>query len=259
MRRTASRIEEDSTHISPFKLEFDAESSIRSLQERVAKLESIVAELSATRDDDLDTVPKEERKRPGPKPIHRGMILSDRDQLVEMLEYYWPEIEPLCSPEPNGKGLKKVLSSITGQMQGRYRFPSIHLLRHLSKVLEFLSTDRFRRDPRQIANAFAGVPKIGVWRSLKICQESPSNRVIGNRAIRSYIRRKHPELHGRLTADYSLPNFAAAMRTYRTQDVKLNAIGAHFLYISWKQCEADYRILGLNPIEFITQKAAHGD
>lgn len=177
---------------------------------------------------------------------------------MQMLEYYWPEIGPLCSPKPNAGGLKGVLESIPNQAQGGYKLPATHLLNHLSKLLEFLSTNRFRRDPRQIANAFAGYLKIGIWRSLKVCQASPCNDHIGPRAIRAYIRRKHPELHGNLTADYSLPNFATALKSYRTKDAKLKAFDARYLYLSWKQCAADYRALGLDPAEFNAHREAHG-
>ncbi len=236
MRRKESKSEDNSTHTLPAKREFDARRSIQALQKRIAKLESAVADLIAARNADFDELPQAERKRPGPKPRHRGMIFSDRDRLVEMLEYYWPEIEPMCSPRPNGEGLKRVLESIPGQALGRYEFPAKHLLVHLSQVLEFVLGDRFRGDPRQIANAFAGFPNVSVWTSLKLCQGRPFDNPIGNRAIRAYVRRKHRELHGRLTADYSLTNFATAIRDYRTKDAKLNPFDARYLYTSWQQC-----------------------
>jgi hypothetical protein len=138
----------------------------------------------------------------GPSLGTGGMILSDRDRLVEMLEYYWPEIEPMCSPRPNKEGLKRVLESIPGKALGRYDYPAEHLLAHLSNVLEFVSANRFRGDPRQIANAFAGFPNVSVWTSLKLCQASPCNNPIGNRAIRAYLRRKHRELYGSLCGGY---------------------------------------------------------
>jgi len=120
--------------------------------------------------------------------------------------------------------------------QRRHDWPALHLLKHFPELIQFLSSDRFRRDPRQVANAFAGVPSVSVWRSLKLCQADPCNNPIGSRAIRSYIRRKHPELYQRLLADYSLVNFATALKSYRSKDQKLNQFGAQYLFLCWKQC-----------------------
>ncbi len=257
MRRKGSTNEWNSTQSSPKKKKFDADSLIRSLQQRVEKLESLVAQLSVANGIGPEFLPAVERKKPGPKPLNPGMVLHDRDELVQMLEYYWPEIEPLCCPNPNAKGLETVLASLTRQMQGRYEFPATQMLKHLSKLLDFLSSDRFRRDPRQIANAFAGFPGIGIWRSLKICQASPCNDAIGGRAIRAYIRRKHPELLGRLSADYSLLNFATAIKSYRNKDARLGAFGTQYLYRSWGQCTANYQSLGVNPIEWKLTNGQH--
>lgn len=194
----------------------------------------------------------------GPSLGTGGMILSDRDRLVEMLEYYWPEIEPMCRPRPNKEGLKRVLESIPGKALGRYDYPAEHLLAHLSNVLEFVSANRFRGDPRQIANAFAGFLNVSMWTSLKLCQACPCNNPIGNRAIQAYLRRKHRELYGRLTSDYSLTNFATAIRDYRTKDAKLNPFDASYLHTSWQQCIANYQSLGLGPIEIESRKTVQG-
>jgi hypothetical protein len=258
MQRKASNSRDNSTQTLPASPEFDAKRSIHTLQKRIAKLESSVADLMAARNAEFEGLPQAEHKRPGPKPRHGGMILSDRDRLVEMLECYWPEIEPMCLPWPNREGLKRVLESIPGQALGRHDYFAKHLLAHLPHVLRFVVSNRFRRDPRQIANAFAGFPNVSVWRSLKICQAKPCNNPIGSRAIRAYLRRKHPKLHGRLTADYSLTNFATAIRDYRTKDAKLNPFDARYLYKSWLQCLGNYQSLGLDPIDFKSQKTVQG-
>ena len=186
------------------------------------------------------------------------LLLYLQLKLVQMLEYYWPEIEPLCFPKPNAEGLRMVLASIPRQMLDRYKLPAKKLLSLLPEVLKFLPTDRCRRDPRQIANAFAGVPAVGKWRSLRICQADPCNHPVGSRAIRAYIRRKHLELHGRLKADDSLLNFVTALRAYRSKDAKLKAFVPKYLFDSWKQCAADYRALGLDPAEFNAHREAQG-
>ena len=179
--------------------------------------------------------PVPERKRPGPKPAHTGMLLHDRDELIQMLEFFWPEFEPLCHPKPNETGLKRVLTAILPQMQGRYEFPARNLRKHLPELVKFQFGDRFRCDPRQIANAFAGAPTLSTWRSLKLCQQQPCLAPIGARAIRAYIRRKHPDLHGRLSADDSLVNFVTALRSYQTKDDRLTRLVPQYLHASWKQ------------------------
>jgi hypothetical protein len=197
----------------------------------------------------FEALPADTRQKPGPKPLHEGLLSSDRDQLIQMLEFYWPELEPLCRPKPNPHGLRRVLESIPHHLGGYHAYAAQHLLKHLPELLKVLVGDRFRRDPRQIANAFAGFPKISIWTSLKRCQAKPCNIPIGNRTIRAYIRRRHPELHGRLIADYSLVNFAAALRSHRSNDTMLIAFGAQHLYQVWKQCEPDYSSIGVRLID----------
>jgi hypothetical protein len=246
MQRTSARREHDSTQISHSRRKLDATSLIRDLSERVARLERAFANTVAPLDLAASEIPATERKKPGPKAIHFQMLLSDRDTLVQMLESYWPEIEPLCWPRPKPKPLSLVFEAITNQQGSWYARASKHLVEHIDKLVDFLSTDRFRRDPRQIANAFAGFPAIGIWRSLKLCQSNPCNHHIGNRAIKAYIHRKHPDLFRDLDADYSLPNFASALRTFRTKDQKLSAFRADDLYQCWEQSKPNYTAIGIN-------------
>ena len=246
MRRTSARQEMNSTQLSHSGRKLDATSLIRDLSERVARLERAFANTVAPLDLAASEIPAAERKKPGPKAIHFQMLLSDRDTLVQMLESYWPEIEPLCWPRPKPKLLSMVFEAIANQQGSWYAQASKHLVAHIDKLVEFLSTDRFRCDPRQIANAFAGFPAIGIWRSLKLCQSNSCNHHIGNRAIKAYIHRKHPDLFRDLDADYSLINFASALRTFRTKDQKLNAFRADYLYQCWKQSKPNYAAMGIN-------------
>jgi hypothetical protein len=245
MRRTSSRPKNNSTQNSHSVRKIDATLSIRDLTDRIARLEKAFEANVAPLDLAASGIPEEEPKRPGPKPIHFWGLLSDRDTLVQMLESYWPELEPLCWPKPKRHILKMALEVISSQQGSWYTQASKHLLKHIDECAEFLLTDRFRRDPRQIANAMVGFPAIGIWRSLKLCQSSPSNHHIGNRAIRAYIRRKHPELFRSLEADYSLPSFMVALRKYRTKDQKLTAFRADYLYQCWNQCKPDYAAIGV--------------
>ena len=246
MRRKPSASGENPTQSSRSGRKFDAERSIRALEERVTRLEKAFNNAVYPLEQAASEIQTEVQKRPGPKPVHFEGLIHDRDTLVQMLECFWPELEPLCRRPPKREGLRIVLEAISRRQAGRYAQASKHLADHIPELVNFLSGDRFRGDPRQIANAFAGFPKIGTWRSLKLCQSKPSNFCIGDRAIKAYIRRKHPGLYRELSADYSLPNFARALKTYRTQDQNLSPFRADYLYSSWKQCESDYKRIGVD-------------
>jgi hypothetical protein len=253
MRRKLSKTRKNTTHTIKTAKNLNAkrsrhtlEAQLSILRSQVAELQNQVAELRAASGFTWDLA--KDSKRRGPKPKHDGMMIRDRDQLVQMLEYYWPEIEPLTR-HPNSGALKSVLTAIRKQTGSRYEQPAMHLLRQLPELIKFLLTDRFRRDPRQIANALAGVPLIGIWRSLKVCQANPCNIPIGDRALRTYICRKHPQLYRTLIANDSLPHFASALRDYRTSDAKMRSFTPLSLYHSWKAGVANYPTLGLNSSE----------
>lgn len=261
MRRKKEIPKQDSTQEAHSRQKFDAPRSIRALNKRISKLErEVEVRLSKIERalrwdadfllDDYDQLPsKNARKRPGPRPRSGAFLLSERDQLVQMLESYWPEIEPLCWPRPNLEALKKVLGCIGKGEQDRspsmrrHLWAARHLLKHLPDAMTFLSGNRFRRDPRQIANAFAGFPSISTWRSLKLCQTKPCNDHIGPRAIKAYIRRKHPELYGNLLAEESLVNFVNAIRRYRSKDTNLAAFDPQYLLDCWQKCVPDPQLL----------------
>jgi hypothetical protein len=100
MRRTNQREKKNSTHHSRIANKFDARRSISALEERLSRLEllfQVSNGLAEYRDEIPSTVPK----RPGPKPIHVPSLRIGRDNLVQMLEDYWPEIEAFCIPRVN--------------------------------------------------------------------------------------------------------------------------------------------------------------
>ncbi len=249
MRRNPKPVNINSTHEPHNGLEFDAMRLMCDLEARMAKLEKAFEGSGFLLAQVLPDIPAEAPKRPGPKPVPIWSLIPERDSLVEMLEAYWPELEFLCRPSPNEQELESALHAIAKAQAGHYSHPAKKLIGHLPELVDFLSSDRFRGNPRQIANAFAGFPKIGIWRSLKQCQSRPCNRPIGQRAIKSYISRKHPNLYRELIADYSLPNFARALRAYRSQDRKLDPFRADYLYLCWQSCKPNNFALGASAIE----------
>jgi hypothetical protein len=245
MRRTAQSSSPISTHSAHSTRKFDVHRVIRDLELRIAQLEKALDTGVGPLDYLAQEIPAAQPKKPGPGPIHFQGLLGDRDTMIQMLEAYWPEIEPLCWPKPKPKSLLRVLEKISAQKLSSYSQAAGHLTRHFEPFLKFLASDRFRRDPRQIANALAGVPQVGLWRSLKLSQSRPSKYPIGTRAMRAYIRRKHPVLFRRLAADMDLLNFVSALRSYRTRDRWLTGLNAQYLHQCWRESMPNYRELGI--------------
>jgi hypothetical protein len=153
------------------------------------------------KEDDRDLVSVTNVMSRGPSPAHRKDIFLFRDQLVMLIEWFWPEILQACALPLDEKFLLQVLSAIKLNVPCE---ASAHLVTHIDKLIKFLNarsrkpphTRRFCNDPRQLANATAGEPLIGFWTSMRKC-ELKANRcesAIGQRAIRSYIERKHRPL-----------------------------------------------------------------
>lgn len=164
MRRTAQLASPISTHSAHSTRRFDARRIIRDLEQRVARLEKALDNGIGPLDYLAQEMPAAQPKKPGPRPIHFQGLLGDRDTMIQMLEAYWPEIETLCWPKPKPKSLLRVLEKISAQKLTSYAQAAGHLTRHFEPFLKFLASDRFRRDPRQIANALAGVPHVGYER-----------------------------------------------------------------------------------------------
>jgi hypothetical protein len=245
MRRTTQPNSPISTHSAHSRRRFDARRVIRDLELRIARLEKAIDSGVGPLEYLAQEIPAAQPKKPGPRPIHFQGLLGDRDTMIQMLEAYWPEIEPLCWPKPKPNTLLRVLEKISEQKLSSYVQAAGHLTRHFEPFLKFLASDRFRRDPRQIANALAGVPQVGIWRSLKLSQSRPSNYPIDARAVRAYIRRKHPVLFRRLAADMDLLNFVSALRSYRTRDRWLAGLNAQYLHQCWRESMPNYRALGI--------------
>ena len=267
MKRRSRSATGNSTQNAQSRHHFDAERSIRKLQhrilslektvadfeQRVPRLERIVTDLIGPGNLESTDLASIEQKKPGPKTIHDGALISQRDRLVQMLESYWPELEPLCGPPPDSRAIGHTFQQIVHfesqfpYSQRRHTQAAEDLLKHLPDLVTFLSRGRFRDDPRQIANAFAGRSSMGTWRSQNRCQAHPSTEPIGQRAICAYIRRRHLRILERLSSDYSLPNFVNALRAYRGKDPHIKALSAAYLYMCWKNCDPDPSILGRDP------------
>jgi len=207
------------------------------LESRVRRLEEAVFGSEAA----LSSRPKERiRMKTGPKPKRPPTIYDDRDDFVFLFESYWPEIEPKCVPTLDIGGLKRIFADISfiEIMPIQIALTINKLLDRLSFIEAFFADPklrgRFRGDPRVLAGALAGVPGVGLWRSLKLCPPKTCKLPMGDRAMRSYIRRKHPALDNALTAGKDTLGLALWLKKYRTRDNFLKTYSAQELMDAWK-------------------------
>lgn len=237
MRRSPKKPLSNTTQNAKIVTLLDAEAEIAALKARVKRLEDWRSEENG--EDAFSSEGQEvPKKRRGAKPKHSGGIYHDREMFVRFFEQHWPEIEPLCGPKPNVRLYRAFLESHgkpnLGQMGGVAR----QLLGRIEFWREFLSVPkyraRYRDDPRVLAGALAGVPDIGLWRSLKLCPPRTCTVPMNERAMRSYLKRKHPDVYERLTASTDLFHVTAWWKEYRTKDKQLKGHRAVGIIRWWK-------------------------
>jgi hypothetical protein len=216
MRRKPAKSPANATHGAKKPTLSDALQVISKLQEQMAALQA-----QNPGDDDRDAESRSSlrmrSKRRGPKPKTDEWLFRKRDELVCYLEMNWPDIELYCYPTLDADRLKTVLQCLARQV------PALdHLVQNFSALERFLRTDRFRGDPVQMANAMAGVPYVSFWRSLKLCQSCECCIGPGMKAVKSYVRRKHPRLYANLELNPTdLLHFIRSMRNYATREPQL--------------------------------------
>jgi hypothetical protein len=88
----------------------------------------------------------------------------------------------------------------------------------LQFLVNFIRSHDYAGDPRQIANALAGVPENAWSTSLKKCRAVPPQEAIGVRALRDYLRRNFPSVHAKLLNATTVEAVTEAMATTRTVD-----------------------------------------
>lgn len=254
MRRRLNGCISNSTQTVLPPQELDAATEIKALKAEIRALKGRIARLEA-RSADQDQVPESLRPtteqppvKRGPRPKHSLWMYRDRDRFVQFLQQHWPEIEPLCGPKPNMHAWRMLLEAFPIHSFGHEGATAERLLDRVGFIEEFLTNkrmrERFHNDPRVLAGALAGVPGVGLWRSLKLCPPSSCKFLVRERAMRSYIQRKHPTLHEALLAGMNLPQLIAWMKEYRTRDKVLRCVPPSVLIGDWNNGVADYLRLG---------------
>jgi len=206
-------------------------------------------------DDDGELVSVVDEVNRGPAPTHRNDLFPFRDQLVMLIEWFWSEIQQACTLPLDRPFLLRTLSAINRKVPCE---ASDHLVKNVDKLVQFISVRSkrashkrtFRNDPRQLANAMAGVPAIEFWSSMRKC-ELKANRcesAIGDRAIRSYIERKHRTLaailRGVMPGDTL--SYRAALKDYDLRDSQIALCRKPINHQRvWEAGLPDWSLLGL--------------
>jgi hypothetical protein len=243
MRRTSASHSIKATHSATKLPKFDAQGEIAALKARITRLERrFEAEDDWNRE--LAVGPSLPKTRRGPKAKHPFEIHENRDMFVRFFEQYWPEIEPHCGPNPNIRALQAIFKSFPIEKFGQLGETALKLSERIAYLEEFLSTPkfrvRFRSDPRALAGALAGVPGVGLWRSLKLCPPRTCTVPMNDPAMRSYLERRHPDIYRRLTSSTDLLHVTAWWKEYQTRDKAIKNYKALDLIRVWNAGGSEY-------------------
>jgi hypothetical protein len=254
--RTARKSGNNSTYSAQNRQKFDVQQSLRALEMRVKHLETVIGIPDVDQFGDFLSIQigKPVMKR-GPKGMSDFELANRRDELVLFFEMNWPELEPLCTLKPNFKKLEQAFKAFANpgscptpwgtqvrplppRTMGNHTAAANRLLlpKTFAQLQAFLTAEqrRFASNPRQLANAMAGCPDLCFWTSLNRCQQIQFGFGIHDRAMRSYIRRRHPRLHEKLSVASGLVELAPFWRKYRTKDKNISGLTADKLLALWK-------------------------
>jgi hypothetical protein len=163
-----------------------------------------------------------------PQPTKRGRksrvsdddLFGNRNALIGFLENNWPEIVTLFK-NPGAKEtfvivLKAHPLFLSDPAQRNWERE--HILKHAEDLWNFLDSGRYHGDPRQIANALAGVPVLSWRRSLDRCSQIQVPMSIHLRAMRDYLRRKFPDRFRDLLNAHNAEDAQRVLKRARTDD-----------------------------------------
>lgn len=186
------------------------------LERRLARIETLVeAKLGPLANDEDES----QGPRPGPKPnLSLEQLLARRDWLIETVEHFWPELRPLFRRAMQSPLTCRQLEGAMQPVHGHMTQWKQHLLQHVAELQHFLRSSGYSGDPRQVANAMAGLPEYKASTSLRICRSHPSQLAIGQRALRDYLSRKHPSIFRRLLKASSVADVTTAVGSGRNPE-----------------------------------------
>jgi hypothetical protein len=147
-------------------------------------------------------------------------LLDRRNQLIEILEQYCPEIiaalQAADTATQAAEGLMISVSAWTG--------PRPPILVEAEKYTEqlgtFLKSGRFHENLRNLANAMAGVPEMSWKRSFDLCtQKPPKPRIpLHPRVYRNFLHRNYPERLHELESAQTTEEVSKTLAKSRSKD-----------------------------------------
>ena len=179
---------------------------VRDLEKRVQFLELMAG---------VPQVIEEDPVKSGPAPrVTDEDLFDNRERLIEWLEAFWRYLGPRLNRAKNAADLQYPLEVCAGPAKSRSYYQSF-LIDNRTVLWEFLQSSHYHQKPstravtdaltrpfgdvrrvkgaaklppRQIADAMAGVSKIGWRTSLDRCSKNPSRQVVGIRTAQHYAQ-----------------------------------------------------------------------
>jgi len=140
------------------------------------------------------------RARLGRRPL---LALEDftsrRAKLINFIEPQWPDLVAIVVRPSSMVGLLAGLEKVSGG--SKQSWACRHVKEHLVDLWEFLNSGRFRGEPRDVANALAGVPEMKWRTSLERGRKDPSNQQLAPSALAEHIKFRDASLLQRLLSD----------------------------------------------------------
>jgi hypothetical protein len=187
---------------------------LKNLQERVARLEHGAGPFI------FSSAPEVIRGRlhgrRGPKPRWSPTdLLIERDKLHGWCSCIWPELSWIIRKARSQKQLERDLNRYNQAIWKSEH--AQHLTAHVGALWEFTQSKRYTGEPRLIADALAGVPKLAWRTSFNHCGTHPTIALY-TRACRDRLKRKFPERLRELLKAKSTEEIVEILSRARTQD-----------------------------------------
>ena len=122
-----------------------------------------------------------------------------RDDVVHFIELRWPDLVDGINQPASIEGFFATIRRACPGAESTDGY--IQLTEHIGKLWEFLESNRYKGDPRQIAYALAGVPEMAWRSSFTLYAETPHAAHITLSAFVDRIRRNSPKCLSALLSD----------------------------------------------------------
>ena len=166
------------------------------------------------------TLAQAQRKKPGRKSAYsKNELLARRDALIRFLEMNWPELKLGLKKARGPRGLVRPFRRAM-KPRGTTAEPEFMIRPHdfVKEAWEFSQSKWYNGNPRQLAGALAGLPKLSWKRSFDLCSASPSLQAMDPRAYRDMLQRKFPNRFRELLSVKSDKEIVSILQQSRTRN-----------------------------------------